>query len=299
MKVSICTPTYNRRVFIPSIIQCVQHQDYKGPIEWVIVDDGTDPIEDLVKDIPYVKYIRLHKKVSLGAKRNLMHANCSGDILVYMDDDDYYPVTRISHAVSKLMAGPELCAGSSIIHILFHSVGKIYEFGPYHKNHATAGTFAFKRELLKLTSYEEDSCMAEEKYFLKNYTIPMIQLDPLQVILVVAHKHNTFDKTTLLDKPNKFMKETSMTIHDFIQDKNLLSFFNQDVCKLTPVFDKPDVVQYQKYLELSNTFSVQINDKIISGNDIIHLLNQQQQKIRELNDRIATLQKVVNNYIIK
>jgi glycosyltransferase involved in cell wall biosynthesis len=76
-------------------------------------------IEDLVKDIPYVKYIRLHKKVSLGAKRNLMHANCSGDILVYMDDDDYYPPTRISHAVSKLTSSSNLCAGSSTIHILF------------------------------------------------------------------------------------------------------------------------------------------------------------------------------------
>jgi len=299
MKVSICTPTYNRRAFIPSIIQCVQHQDYKGPVEWVIVDDGTDPIEDLVKHIPCVKYIRLHKKFSLGAKRNLMHANCSGDIFVYMDDDDYYPPTRISHAVSKLMVGPELCAGSSILHVLFHKINKIYEFGPYGPNHATAGTFAFKRELLNITSYEEDSCMAEEKYFLKNYTIPMIQLDPQHVILVVAHKQNTFDKTTLLDKPNKFMKETLLTIHDFIQDKTLLTFFNQTICNLVLVFDKPDVVQYQKYLELSNTFSVKFNDKIIVGNDIIQVLNHQQQKIRELNDRILMLQKVVNNYIIK
>ena len=55
--VSICTPTFNRRPFIPYIIKCVEHQLYpKDKIEWIIIDDGTDKIEDLVKNIPYVKY---------------------------------------------------------------------------------------------------------------------------------------------------------------------------------------------------------------------------------------------------
>ena len=55
--VSICTPTFNRRPFIPFMIKCFEHQTYpKDRIEWIIIDDGTDPIEDLVKDIPQVKY---------------------------------------------------------------------------------------------------------------------------------------------------------------------------------------------------------------------------------------------------
>jgi len=299
MKVSICTPTYNRRSFIPSLIHCVKYQDYTGPVEWVIVDDGTDPIGDLVSSIPCVKYIRLPTKYPLGTKRNIMHANCTGDILVYMDDDDYYPPTRVSHAVSKLTSSSALCAGSSEIHILFHDIGKIVQFGPYNPNHATAGTFAFKKELLTITSYENDACMAEEKSFLKNYTIPMVQLDPLHVILVVSHKQNTFDKKSLLDKPSPYMKETSLTIHDFIQDPQLLTFFNEDIRHLTYVPDKPDVIAYKKYLDVSTTFSVKIEDKVIAGNDIITVLNQQQQKIRDLTERNKTLQKVVNNYIIK
>ena len=36
MLVSVCTPTFNRRPFIPSILKCFQHQDYKGAIEWII-----------------------------------------------------------------------------------------------------------------------------------------------------------------------------------------------------------------------------------------------------------------------
>ncbi len=48
--VSICTPTFNRRPFIPTAIQCVRNQTYpREKLEWIIVDDGTDPIEDLLK----------------------------------------------------------------------------------------------------------------------------------------------------------------------------------------------------------------------------------------------------------
>jgi hypothetical protein len=52
-------------------------------------------------------------------------------------------------------------------------------------NHSTAGTFAFKRELLDITKYDDVVAVAEEKAFLKDYTIPFIQLDPNY--LVVSH----------------------------------------------------------------------------------------------------------------
>ena len=38
-------------------------------MEWIIIDDGTDSIEDLVKDIPEVKYFRYEEKMTLGKKR--------------------------------------------------------------------------------------------------------------------------------------------------------------------------------------------------------------------------------------
>ena len=88
--VSVCTPTFNRRPFIASMIKCFNHQTYpKERIEWIIIDDGTDKIEDLVGDIPQVKYFKYDTKMTLGKKRNLMHEKSSGDIIVYMDDDDY------------------------------------------------------------------------------------------------------------------------------------------------------------------------------------------------------------------
>ena len=92
--------------------------------------------------------------------------------------------------------------------------------------HATAGTFAFKRKLLEQTSYDNEAELAEEKAFLKNYTVPLAQLNPLKSILCFAHQFNTFDKRKLLLNPNpKFVKETSLKPSAFIKDKNMLKFY--------------------------------------------------------------------------
>jgi len=272
MLVSVCTATYNRRSFIPFLIQCFQHQDYVGEVEWIIVDDG-ESIEDLVKDIPQVKYIRLDKKVPLGKKRNIMHEHCSGDIIVYMDDDDYYPPTRISHAVQKLQESDCLCAGSSIIHVYYSHLHKIIEFGPYGPNHATAGTFAFKKELLTMTSYEDMASLGEEKHFLKDYTIPMVQLDPTQVILVVSHPHNTFDKKPMI----KQGKETEMMVADWIDNPVLYQFFKYDIQCLPPKREE---------------FSIRIGNSVMKEEEIIQTLNQQHQYILYLSKQIKELKEM-------
>ena len=65
--VSICTPTYNRRLFIPNLIKCYLEQNYpKELMEWIIIDDGEDKVEDLFKDVPGVKYFGYEEKIKLG-----------------------------------------------------------------------------------------------------------------------------------------------------------------------------------------------------------------------------------------
>ncbi len=281
--VSVCTPTFNRRPFIPAMLQCFNHQTYpKDRMEWIIIDDGTDPVEDLVSQHPCVQYYRLDKKISLGKKRNMMHEKASGNIIVYMDDDDYYPPERVSHAVETLLhhkkqnTGVKL-AGSSEMCIYFKTGehpsssdnattgpattgpattghGQMVQFGPYGPNHATAATFAFWKELLAELNlaYDEDACLAEERAFLRGYTVPMAQLDPMKVILVFSHEHNTFDKRMLLQnvgKPNSGMQVSTRTVSDFIKEPGLLQFYMHDVDAALQLYDpghpsmKPDVLQ--------------------------------------------------------
>lgn len=264
--VSVCTPTFNRRPFIPIMFECFRHQTYpKDRIEWIIVDDGTDRIRDLVEeaqktDIPQIKYFEVDKKMSLGEKRNYMHKHCKGSIIVYMDDDDYYPPDRIEHAVERLMGNKEaLCAGSSEMYVYFKHINKMYQCGPYGPNHATAGTFAFKSRLLDDTAYENHAALAEEKAFLKNYTIPFVQLDPMKTILVFSHNHNTFDKKKLLENPHPdYMKESPKTVDMFIHgenEKHIKKFFMEDIDAKLDVYEpghprmKPDVLAQTKKIE--------------------------------------------------
>ena len=249
--VSICTPTFNRRPFIPYMIKCFEHQDYpKDRIEWIIVDDGTDKIEDLVKNISQVKYYKFDEKMTLGRKRNSAHEKCSGDIIVYMDDDDYYPPERISHSVKTLLENPKaLCAGASEMYIYFKHIQKMYKFGPYGPNHSTAATFAFRKELLKQTSFDNNASVAEEKHFLKNYTIPFVQLDTMKSILVFSHNHNSFDKKDLLINPNPTVNVSDKKVDDFVKNEEIKKFFLEDIDGLLEKYDfgkpdhKPDVVK--------------------------------------------------------
>ena len=257
--VSVCTPTYNRRPFINSMIKCFDHQTYpKDKIEWIIIDDGTDKIEDLVKDHPNVKYYSYDEKMPLGKKRNLMHEKSKGDILVYMDDDDYYPPCRIQHAVDMLQQHPKaLCAGSSEIYIYFKHINQMVQFGPYGPNHATAGTFAFKRQLLKEHKYNDTAALAEEKAFLKDYTVPFVQLEPKKTILVFSHVHNTFDKKTLLDnKHPQYVKDSEKTVDDFVKESDLKDFYMNKIEDLLKDYEpgrpemKPDVLKQIQELKV-------------------------------------------------
>ena len=256
--VSVCTPTFNRRPFINAMIKCFNHQDYPHDrMEWIIIDDGTDPVEDMIASHPRVKYFKYDTKMTLGKKRNLLHEKSRGEILVYMDDDDYYPPQRVSHAVEMLVSHPDaLCAGSSEIYIYFKHIGQMKRFGPYGPNHATAGTFAFKRKLLKNNRYNDDACLAEERAFLKDYTVPFVQLNPMKVILVFSHDHNTFDKRKLLVNANPdIVRDSPKKVMDFIKDHELRRFYMVELEKLLENYApgrpemKPDVIAQTRQLE--------------------------------------------------
>jgi hypothetical protein len=295
--VSVCTPTFNRRPFWDMCIKNFKNQDYPmDRMEWIIIDDGTDLIEDLVKDIPQVKYFKYDTKMALGKKRNLMHDKSCGDIIVYMDDDDYYPKERVSHAVNMLVSHPNaLCAGASEIYIWFKHIQKMWQFGPYNANHATAGTFAFKRELLNQHRYEDHAALAEEKAFLKNYTVPFVQLEPKKTILVFSHSQNTFDKKKLLENgQNKYQKESPRTVNEFIQDPVIKEFYMNTIDKLLHSYEpgdpknKPDVLKQIKAIEAERQKMVEDHrQKQQSEGKII--LNQNGENIQLNNQQIVQI----------
>ena len=229
--VSVITPTYNRRLFIPMLIKIYKAQTYpKDRMEWIVLDDGTDKVEDLFteasKTIPNIKYIALEEKLLIGQKRNRLNAEAKGDIIVAMDDDDFYPPERVAHIVQKFAQNPRVeLAGSSEMYLYFTKDKKIVKNGPYGPTHATNGTIAYRKSYLKTHKYDEIQTHAEEKSFLEDYKNPMIQLDSFKTILVMCHKDNTFDKNGLRESNKELFKETSLKLRDLVSDKSLRDFY--------------------------------------------------------------------------
>ena len=80
LKYLIITPSCNEEKFLPNLIQSIVNQTVL-PCEWIIVDDGDDPVGDLFKGVECVKYFRVEKKMKLGRKRNFMHSKSKGEII--------------------------------------------------------------------------------------------------------------------------------------------------------------------------------------------------------------------------
>jgi glycosyltransferase involved in cell wall biosynthesis len=318
--VSICTPTFNRRPFIPFMIKCFEHQTYpKHRIEWIIIDDGTDPIGDIVKDIPQVKYFFYQEKMLLGKKRNLMHTKCSGDIIIYMDDDDYYPPERISHAVETLQQNPTfLLAGSSEMHIYFDSRQAVYQCGPYKPYHSTAAAFAFKKELLLQTNYDDEMALSEEHKFTKGFSIPLIQLNSLKTILVFSHKHNSLNKEKLLEHPEQTKTyPSSYIVDDFIKELDLKQFYMYDMNSLLEDYEpgkpkyKPKLLEQIQKMEEERSKRLEDHNKMLQAqqkllsfykpvnNNINNNINKEIETIRNEYDKQLSDKNFVISELLK
>jgi len=229
--VSVLTPTYNRTQFIPRLVDCYKAQTYpKESMEWIILDDGQESCKEILEQetqgLPNIRYIYLDEKVNIGEKRNLLNKEARGDIIVCMDDDDYYSPYRVSHVVEEFARNPKInLAGSSEMYMYYTDTKDIYKLGPYSQNHATNGTMAYRSAYLKNHTYDEMVVYTEERSFLEDYKNPMIQLNPKKVMLVMSHSENTFSKENLRNSKSPLIRKTSLTLGDFISDETLKAKF--------------------------------------------------------------------------
>jgi glycosyltransferase involved in cell wall biosynthesis/GT2 family glycosyltransferase len=108
-RVSCIMPTADRRVFVPEAIRCFLRQDYPDR-ELIVIDDGRDPVADLIPPDPRVRYLRLDRRHTIGAKRNLACQAARGEIIVHWDDDDWMASRRLSCQVAGLLkANVDVC----------------------------------------------------------------------------------------------------------------------------------------------------------------------------------------------
>ena len=234
--VSCVCPTYNRNKFLPYLIYMFNYQTYPANRrELIILDDSDCTDASLINQEVVsqhnkdnnIKYIYSSERIPLGKKRNMLNKlskeNKETEYIVCFDDDDYYPPERIRTSIQKLRGTRSILCGSSLLHIYYVDIKKIYSLGPFGPRHGTAGTFAYHISLLENYNYDESAEKSEERFFLKDYTAPLVQIDAKKTMLCIAHSSNTCEKRTVLQNNN--IKVSNLKLKDFVKDKFLLKFY--------------------------------------------------------------------------
>jgi len=196
--VSCIMPTYNRRGFVPLAVRNFLRQDYPN-LELVILDDGTEPAAALVPDDERIRYVRLERRLSIGAKRNAACQQARGEIVVHWDDDDWYPSWRVSAQVRALLEGGGDVSGTSRLLYFDASADRAWEY----RYGAGAGapwvagnTLAYRRDFWGRNRFP-DVQVGEDSLFLWNDTAKTVRdLDDPRLCVATVHAGNTSRKET-------------------------------------------------------------------------------------------------------
>jgi glycosyltransferase involved in cell wall biosynthesis len=106
--VSVIIPVYNGEAFLAESVESIRRQDYQ-PLEIIIVDDGsTDGTAELAaslgKDIRYV----YQRNRGPSAARNTGLAMARGEVIAFLDADDYWPPNKLQIQLARLNDNPKI-----------------------------------------------------------------------------------------------------------------------------------------------------------------------------------------------
>jgi len=123
-KVSIITPTRNRKLFVSMMIHQVEKMDYpRDKLEWIILDDSDDiddfnyikeSVENVLSRKLSIQCIHLEGSNKISEKRNMGVQMATSSYICHIDDDDYYFPNSLKNKVAFLehYKSTKRCVGS-------------------------------------------------------------------------------------------------------------------------------------------------------------------------------------------
>jgi O-antigen biosynthesis protein len=195
--VTCIMPTGDRRMFVPQAVRSFLRQDYPNA-ELLVLDDGVDSVEDCVPQSERVRYLRLKRKLSVGAKRNLACEKARGEIIVHWDDDDWYPAWRLSAQVKALAeGGADVCGTSRLIYYeAANGRAWRYEYGGARSPWVAGNTLAYRRGFWERHRFP-DVRVGEDTRFVWGATAARVRdLAEPSLCVATVHAANTSPKAT-------------------------------------------------------------------------------------------------------
>lgn len=199
--VSCVMPTHNRRAFVPQAIRYFLRQDLTDS-ELIVVDDGTDPVADLIPDDPRIRYVGLPERHTIGQKRNIGCAQAWGEIIVHWDDDDWMASWRLRYQVDALMRQEvdQDVDVSGLRSLWFCHIpeGRAwrYEYPPDRQPWVADATFCYRRSLWERHPFADTSYGIDTGYLWQSPAKRVGVLDDPSFYVALVHEANTSRKDT-------------------------------------------------------------------------------------------------------
>jgi hypothetical protein len=236
--VSIITPTYNRRELFSLANRNFEEFNYpKDKIEWVIIDDSKeeDTIDDLVLHDKRIQLLQLRDpnskeitKMTIAQKRNIGVSKAKGEIIIHMDDDDYYPPESILARVKVLVKYKESgirCVGCTQIgtYDIMNNRSSMSSDGPISFSEAT---MAYYRDFWLEQPFRNDQLRAEHKGFMENRLNKCMDIPYAFVIIALTHHSNYTSFRTINSNTLKFRESNKDANYYDIWDEETRFFFD-------------------------------------------------------------------------
>lgn len=150
-KVTIITPTLpNREPMRKRIEELARQQDYKGGIELLFSYDN----------------------LPIGAKRNKLCDGATGEIIVQMDDDDYYAPDYVTKSVKHLFTSNADCTGLKNAFFFRPKTNHMWRYEyPLEQQFVLGATLCFWKKTWERSPFRDDvrnkagSLIREDAYF--------------------------------------------------------------------------------------------------------------------------------------
>ena len=193
-KVSIVTPTYERKKLIYMAIRNFNEFNYpKDKLEWIILDDSKESIEDIIPRDKRIHYIHIpNQHYSIAKKRNMGADYANNEIIMHMDDDDYYPPESILARVKLLLKYKDKgiqCVGCSEIGVynIINKNSTLASDGDCSLSEASMGYF---KDFWRKQPFNENEDTGEYRGFINGRFENIIDIPYSFVIIAFTHKTN-------------------------------------------------------------------------------------------------------------
>jgi glycosyltransferase involved in cell wall biosynthesis len=234
--ISLVTITYERHhIFDIAVFNWTKFIYPSDKIEWIILDDSSKKSSEKLKSkLPQdsrIKYYHVDKIYNIGLKRNKAVELTNHEIILHIDDDDYYPPDSLINRVLALSTYNKKCVGCSSVNCInilnntcFKTTGGIIN----NELYIGEASMGYYKSFWLDKKFKDDDKYEECKYFLDGRLKNYIDINSAFVMLAITHSKN-------------------MSVRTLLHNKVTHNFFNDLPASVTSIIEK---IQMNVYMEI-------------------------------------------------